>query len=112
VRTGRRAAATDAKRGEPLPASGCNKPEALLAEKAVEVVRNHVDGTSEPGGTGEPKAVATRLGVDARRGCRMRGDSHDESHERQELKARATASEALRAHPGRSGDEAEYTRGA
>jgi len=46
------------------------------------------------------------------RACRTRGDSHDESHERQEPRARATASDALRAHPGRSGDGAKYTRGA
>jgi hypothetical protein len=51
-------------------------------------------------------------GSGRRRGCRTRGDSHDESHERQEPRERATASDALRAHPGRSGDGAKYTRGA
>ena len=36
-------------RRTPWPASGCNKPEDLTAEQAVEVVRDHRDGTSSGG---------------------------------------------------------------
>jgi hypothetical protein len=37
------------KRSEPCLASGCNTPERSSAEQAVEVVRNHEDGTRSCG---------------------------------------------------------------
>lgn len=36
--------------------SGCNKPEGLSVEQAVEEVRDLMDGTRQSVGTGRPKA--------------------------------------------------------
>jgi hypothetical protein len=109
---GRRAEAAEAKRGEPLPVPGCNKPGTLMRSKPsrwCETTRMERADRVEP---------ACRRRWRHRREWTQESmseegrSSHDESHERQGPEARATASEALRAHPGRSEDEARYMRGA
>jgi hypothetical protein len=79
-------------RRTPRPAAGCNKPANLRAEKAVEVVRNHADGTRQDGWCRRPDASlgATRssAGVDAR-GHVGGGAASNEPQERQGLDARS-----------------------
>jgi len=56
-------------RRTPRPVSGCNKPEDLDAEQAVEVVRNHEDGTRSGGWHRRTEGRRKRRpGVDAARG--------------------------------------------
>jgi len=65
-------------RRTPGPAVGCNKPTVLRAEEAVEVVRNHEDGTGAgrvvPSARRESRGNSGLLGVDAQRMCRWRGN--------------------------------------
>ena len=50
------------------PRTGCGMQQARRArmEQAVEVVRNHGDGTRDPDGSGDPKGGLGRPGVDMR----------------------------------------------
>jgi len=61
------------RRRTPGPAAGCNKPVGRCAEKAVEVVRNHVGGTGLRGWSLRGRRWLRSPGVDARRMCRRRG---------------------------------------
>jgi hypothetical protein len=80
------------------PAAGCNKPASRRAEKAVEVVRNHEDGT------GLPRLVPRRpkSGSDVRREWTLADDVGGRA-------ARARAS-GLATNPTRGGPADEATR--
>lgn len=73
-------------RRTPRPVSGCNKPEDLTAEKTVEVVRNHKDGTGLDGWPRLAEGTRQRvLGVDAVRstgGGATRRSAGEESRQR------------------------------
>lgn len=84
--------------------AGCNKPAELQPEKAVEVVRNHEDGTRPAVGTGGPK-VCLHIGSGRLQGHRQ-GGTLDESQER---KARANELARMRRNSGRG---AKTTRAA
>lgn len=69
----------------PWPIAGCNKPAAVIAEKTVEVVRNHESGTCSTVGAVEPKGTRTSVlvsGSGRRDRTRRRGTPRNESHER------------------------------
>jgi len=84
--------------------AGCNKPAELQPEKAVEVVRNHEDGTRPAVGTGGPK-VCLHTGSGRLQGYRQ-GGTLDESQER---KARANELARMRRNSERG---AKTTRAA
>jgi len=61
------------KRSEPCLASGCNTPERSSAEQAVEVVRNHEDGTRSCGWRRAAEGGGNVSGSGRTEPCRMRG---------------------------------------
>jgi hypothetical protein len=99
------------KRGEPLSIPGCNKPGTLSAEKAVEVVRNHMDGTRLAGWRRQAEDSGNTVGSGREQSMSNEGRTHsNESHKRQRSAQRATAATTSRTTPGRSGDEAKVMR--
>jgi hypothetical protein len=81
-------------RRTPGSAAGCNKPASALEEEAVEVVRNHEDGTRGEGGSlgaeaggnvcGSGLRIVTSMEGRGWRGAAMRSPPPYESHERKE----------------------------
>ena len=79
-------------RRTPGPAAGCNKPATSCAEEAVEVVRNHEDGTRLDGWCRRPAALrshryrvprGSRPGSGRARSMSVEGRNSNEPQERQ-----------------------------
>jgi hypothetical protein len=94
-------------RRTPGSAAGCNKPATSLAEEAVEVVRNHEDGTGRRGWSPRRRSRSTRaetrgaVGGSGRREARRWRGGGPEPRERWPDESQGRRSETIRADQGR-----------